>query len=455
MLIIASDIHLADETCGKSISSKAFELFAERVRELAEHASWRSDGKYRPIEEIDIVLMGDILDPLHSTHWFDPIDGEGAEIRPWSDQHNPLYAKKLHKVTRAMLAKNSASTEVLRALTKGFLIQLPPAKANGQPDLEASEKIIPRINLHYMVGNHDWYYHLPGAAFDAIRQEIVTEMSLSNPVTPFPYTLEEDSHLAEIMAQHGVYGRHGDLFDKFNYSAEAGRDVGTLGDVFSVEMLNRFPVEARQRLGSDLPEPLVENLRQLVNVRPALATPLWISGQIDQHAEDPALQDELKRVWDRLGDEFLNIDVVRAQDKWFAFDMVDALQLIIGISKRTSFNTLTDIINWMRDRAYGGEISFAKHALEEKAFREETARYIVYGHTHFHEIVPLDAIGVVPYTKSQLYFNSGTWHTYYALAVSNPLEQKFIPYQVMNYLVFYKDDEREGRHFETWSGAFA
>ena len=71
MLIIASDVHLGDGTCARSISPKAFHLFAERLRELAYHASYRRDGRYQPLDKIDLVLMGDILDPLHSTLWLD------------------------------------------------------------------------------------------------------------------------------------------------------------------------------------------------------------------------------------------------------------------------------------------------------------------------------------------------------------------------------------------------
>ena len=56
---------------------------------------------------------------------------------------------------------------------------------------------------------------------------------------------------------------------------------------------------------------------------------------------------------------------------------------------------------------------------------------------------------------SQLYMNSGTWHTYYDLAVHQPREQKFVPYQVLSYLTFYQGDERGGRRFETWSGSFS
>ena len=56
-----------------------------------------------------------------------------------------------------------------------------------------------------------------------------------------------------------------------------------MGDAFSVELLNRFPVVAQQRLGQELPPGIIEDLRELVNVRPALATPLWISGQLRQN----------------------------------------------------------------------------------------------------------------------------------------------------------------------------
>jgi hypothetical protein len=61
----------------------------------------------------------------------------------------------------------------------------------------------------------------------------------------------------------------------------------------------------------------------------------------------------------------------------------------------------------------------------------------------------------MPQPTHQMYLNSGTWQTYYDLAIFKPEEQKFIPYQVLTYLSFFKEDERDGRRFETWSGAFS
>ena len=179
-----------------------------------------------------------------------------------------------------------------------------------------------------------------------------------------------------------------------------------------------------------------------------------ISGQIKNYAGSKALEGELKVVWDDICEEFLQTDFVREADKLFQFDIVDAMDIVVKISKRASFSTINDVVTWAYDKFGGEQKSFAEHALHEPAFLKDTARYFVYGHTHHHEIVPLDEDVKPPHTESQLYFNSGTWHSYYALAIKNPAEQKFVPYQAMTYLIFYKDDERNGLHFETWSGAY-
>jgi UDP-2,3-diacylglucosamine pyrophosphatase LpxH len=159
-------------------------------------------------------------------------------------------------------------------------------------------------------------------------------------------------------------------------------------------------------------------------------------------------------VWDDLCDQFLELDFVREQDKAFKFDMVDALQLLLKIAKRASFETVNDVVVWVHDRLRENERSLAQNALQEPAFLNNSARFVVYGHTHQHEIVPLDLDGEPPYEQDQFYINSGTWRSYYDLAVKNPMEQKFVQYETLTYLTFYKDGERSGRRFETWSGAY-
>ena len=454
MLLIISDVHLGDETTAKSIPASAFQLFADRMRETAYFGSWRADGSYRPIESIDLILMGDILDPLHSTRWLATSPGDANYIRPWSDPTRDLFPAQLRVVTGAILEKNREALDILRRCASGEVVTVPPANRRGEPDHETKERIPLKVRMHYMVGNHDWYYHLPGEGIDQVRQDVIDAMGLSNLNTNFPYEPEEYPLLKDIFNGYQVFGRHGDCYDSFNFDREKGRDHGTLGDVFTMEVLNRFPVEVQKRFGDELPDGIVDSLRRLTNIRPVLATPLWISGQIKNYAGSKALEDELKKVWDDICDEFLQTDFVRDADQAFQFDVVDAMEIAVKISRRASFSTINDVVVWIHDKFGGEKQSFAKHALQEPAFVNDEARYIVYGHTHHHEIVPLDEDVVPPHTESQLYFNSGTWHSYYGLAIKNPAEQKFVPYQALTYLIFYKDDERGGHHFETWSGAF-
>ena len=453
MLIIASDIHLGDGTCARSISPNAFFLFAERLRELAYHASFRRDGAYRPLEKIDLVLMGDILDPLHSTLWLDARPGDDASgVRPWSDPVNPHYAEKLRQVTRAILKENQAAAAVLKSLAAGEIVRLPPAVGN-QPDINTQERIAPRVNIHYMIGNHDWYYHLPGKNFDRIRQELIDGLGLCNSSDNFPWEPAEHQPLQDVFESYKVYGQHGDKYDRFNFDRENGRNFSSLGDVFAMEVVNRYPLAVLQELGDELPAAILESLRQLTNVRPALATPLWITSRIRQHAGSDALMRKLKSIWDRVTDEFLDVNFVRAADKAFQFDLVDALELIVKISKQASFQTINDVVMWMREKMWDDGVSYTNHALSEPAFLDNSARYIVYGHTHHHEVVPLDSAGQPPDEESQFYFNSGTWHSYYDLAVRNPDAHKFVQYQSMTYLTFYGSEERGERNFEAWTGA--
>jgi len=456
LLIIASDIHLGDGTCARSIAPNAFFLFAKRLRELAFNASFQDDGSYTPIQNIDIVLMGDILDPLHSTAWLDA-PARSASIadpgmRPWSDPSNPRYAEKLRQITQAILKENEAAALILRSLSAGEVVHLPPPVGN-KPDLESRDLFVPQINIHYMVGNHDWFYHLPGKDFDMIRQDIITGLGLSNPVDNFPWEMVEHPALAAIFAKYKLYGQHGDKFDKFNYDREKGRNFSTLGDVFTVDVVNRFPVTVANELGDELPVAMLESLRQLTNVRPALAAPLWITSRIREYAGNDKLMHKLKKIWDSVTDEFLDVPFVREADKAFQFDMVDALQLVVTVSKKASFNTINDVVMWVREKFWEGGVSYTSHALLEPAFLDRSVRFITYGDTHHHAVVPLDTDGRPPDESSQFYFNSGTWHSYYDLAVHKPEAHKFVQYQSMTYLTFYAAEEGGSRHFEAWSGA--
>lgn len=454
MLVIVSDLHLADGTCGKPIPASAFRLFAKRLEELAFNASWRRSGRYQPLEGVDILLLGDILDPLHSTLWLDREIGAPGSVRPWTDSAAPEFAVKVREITAAILANNDDSLVVLRRLKQTGL-RLPAAGRRGKPSRWPWRSARLPVRLHYMVGNHDWYYHLPGPAFDSIREMVIAAFGLENDAGPFPHEAGESPALNRLLDRYGVCARHGDCHDPFNYDSLKGRTAASLGDAFAVEVVNRFPLEVEKRLGTQVPPGFVASLRELTNVRPALATPLWISGQLRENKLPEAQQRKLKAIWDDLGRQFLALDFVREADRRFKLDLVDGMKIFLSLTRRASFKTLDEIVVWLRGRKWSGDISFTQNALKEKAFLEGRAQFVVYGHTHHHEVVPLDTIPQTPHSTSQMYLNSGTWHTYHDLAVHKPKDQKFIPYQVLTYLAFFEGDESRGRRFETWSGTFS
>ncbi len=473
MFIIISDLHLGDGTTASSIPASAFYLFAKRLRQDAHFASVRY-GKYHPIEELDVLLLGDILDPIHSTKWFYPVGdntsarmtqpGEAEYVRPWSDPHDPKYAAKLMEVTRAILKENEKSFEVLRKLASGEFIEFDASSQSGERDRDAA-RIPLKVRFHYMVGNHDWYYCLKGEAFDAIRREIIQALGLRNTPDPFPtdlrkykpeYSWDEDDapQIRKLFEEYKVFARHGDLFDSFNFNRETGRAHATLGDALAMEVINKFPEALKHGEGFD--PVLVEKLSEITNVRPALATPLWVNAQLTALSRQNMLgrggENELKKVWDRLANEFLELDFVKQADKSFEFDVVDALQAGIKLSKLVSFETIDKLTLRLQGGKKRGDLSFAQHALLEPAFLDKSARYFVYGHTHHQETVALEHATSI---GDQVYFNSGTWHTYFDLARNNPRQKRFVPYKAITYITFYKEHEHDERRFETWTGAYA
>ena len=245
MLVIISDLHLTDGTSGQTIKENAFRIFTERVRDMACDASFRQDNTYKPVERIDILLLGDILDVIRSTAWLE----DDANTRPWSDPSNNAFIEKVKEISDAILEQNASSLAHLRNLSQENGLTLPPPDDTGtQPAYEKSECPV-AVKIHYMVGNHDWFYHLPGDAYNPLRENVVEAMGLANDSTAgFPHDPEESVELARVLREHEVLARHGDIYDPFNFAED--RDASSLGDCIVVELLNPLPVGGQRPNGA-------------------------------------------------------------------------------------------------------------------------------------------------------------------------------------------------------------
>ncbi len=152
------------------------------------------------------------------------------------------------EITLAILEHNKDGLQVFRDLAEGKLISFDAIDSDGNRISDPAQQRPLKVNFYYLVGNHDWYYHLKGQAFDEIRKVIVEKMGLCNsPFLPFPYDLGEDrpaSHarytdwatdlqegnedagiIRDLLQQYNVFARHGDYYDMFNFDIQQGRDI--------------------------------------------------------------------------------------------------------------------------------------------------------------------------------------------------------------------------------------
>jgi hypothetical protein len=126
MLVIISDLHLTDGTSGSTISPGAFALLGERLCDMANSASKRRDGSYRPVERIDLVLLGDVLDVIRSTQWL------GGQIRPWHDTKSPDLFNTVSRITGDILRHNEQAFGEFRKLAQQG-VSIPSATREGRP----------------------------------------------------------------------------------------------------------------------------------------------------------------------------------------------------------------------------------------------------------------------------------------------------------------------------------
>lgn len=444
MLVIISDLHLTDGTSGETIHADAFKGFQESLRELAYYASWRDDRRYVPIERIDLVLLGDILDAIRSTLWC----SAPPEVRPWGDQNDPRFAEMVKRITQAVIMNNKESLAHIRSLHDPNILSVPPTGPDGRVAIKPAKRVPIPVRIHYLVGNHDWFFHLKGSSHDEIRKIIVEALGLENANTsPFPHEPFESSLIEQIYREHRLFARHGDIFDPSNF--EHSRDASSLGDAIVIELLDQFGITVREQLGRRLPEACDAGLKEIDNVRPLSMIPIWVDGLLTNTCA-PELAKEIKGIWNKLVHKFLNLPFVKSRP----FGSSLLIKFGFEISTELPMAGLSDVVAWFSSKFEGRRAeTFYPYALHEGAFKEGWAKFIIYGHTHHHEIVPLQSIvdGGVP--RNQIYLNSGTWRPVHELARFHPAQKQFVGYHVMTYLAFFKGDERKGKAFESWTGA--
>ena len=454
MLIIISDLHLTDGTSGDTIREDAFKIFCERLHDLAYAASCRKIGKdetYEPVDAVYLLLLGDILDVIRSTKWL------ADKVRPWDNNpQDKAFVRKVREITNEILNHNQKSLDIFRGFKeRGITVR---KVKDGTAGNNLTETV--PVYTYYMVGNHDWFYHLPGTEYDKIRASIIEALGLRNdPADVFPHDPAESPAIQQMCTAHHVFARHGDIYDSANYE-KPDRNRSSLGDAIVIELVDRFAHEARNLPKGQVPDPCLVGLREIDNVRPLDLIPAWVDGLLRRTC-NPDEAKLVRGVWNRVAKDFLKVPFVKRRHSSLKWGLIlsermslVALGKIVPWAKRvlTSLGGVLPLFNKFLPRL-GLSEDFYPYAFRERAFKDPGISYIAYGHTHRYEVVPLRAGAAEPPIPKLIYINSGTWRAVYELARHLPGNEEFVGYKVMTYVAFFKGDERKGRAFETWSGA--
>src|SRR5262245_10129937 len=245
MLAIISDLHINDGTTGQILPPGTIDLACARLCHMAWRASWRADRCYRPIDRIDLVLLGDVLDIMRSRRWL------ASPCRPWDDNQSPAVIDCTTGIVEEILRRNVTCIRTLRSLATEATVSLPPATAAGQPVLEAEELPV-AICTHYMVGNRDWPLHIKGTQYDLIRHKVTHHLGLVTSYNkPFPPEPAECEQLSEALRRHRVLARHGDILDPLSFADD--RDGSSINDVIAIELIARFLQHVESELADQLP----------------------------------------------------------------------------------------------------------------------------------------------------------------------------------------------------------
>lgn len=477
MLVIVSDLHLTDGTSGTTIDEDAFKIFQERLTDLAWGASTQTgkDGKeyYKPIKEVELLLLGDILDVIRSDRW-----SKDDHVHPWTDPSDPTFVNKVGEITRAILAKNDKALGIFQSLANPGL-DVPSDRARNEKPVKV------KVKIYYLAGNHDWFFHLEGPGFDAIRHDVIKAMGLAYKEDKvFPRdTKELDEVFGNVCGKYHVFARHGDIYDENNYEP-SGRDQASLGDAVAVELLNKFPHEvedlSRRVAAKDAPQELVEQLqtiatglKEIDNVRPVDLVPKFVDSLVERTPGPEEGRKLVRETWDEVAKAFLRDRFVTQRSSLLRLinpfakrrsKLSLALRLSTGFSFRFLGKYVPSMKNWLlslgnlpggrkRLLRWGLSDDYSEYAHTEKAFNESEISYIVYGHTHRHEIVPLRTAVGADKSDESIYLNAGTWRAVYDLARYSSNGDEFFGYHVMTYLAFFKEGEHKGKAFETWSGS--
>lgn len=468
MLALISDLHLCDGSA--SVGNVAPEVFALALREIYQIAEGVARVRDQPTQ-VDLVFLGDIFDLLRTERWFEDARGNPVPLseRPWGsaaavrgERMTPAAAARARSILDEVLAVNADALATLRGES------LPPP-----PGVEVRRLYIP--------GNHDRLYLHDGELRAGIHAGLgVAHGEGLSGEGIFLHRLE--------MPQYGTLARHGHEWDVWNFPGfrrdavpseytDADYLPAPIGDAVTAEMAARLPYEIRLRLQESraFPPELVNRihrgLQRIEDVRPLFASFHWAYYAVSRLATEldrepgrilrASLEDSVRT----LARGFRDLEFYQAWQELhhqpFHLDAALLLRVILyGLSLPSCFP-----VEWVAERieqllvTRNPLTTTRKGALREdlSSVGREELRFVVYGHTHRPEQVPMHGGTRV----QDVYLNTGTYRPGVFRADDG---QGFVGWQRIAYVCISSPEEALGQAtpfglphvgpaFVTWAGA--
>lgn len=471
MLVAISDLHFVDGTAGEhNLPYSAFEsIFLSDIASLA---------KDKTAREIKILLLGDIIDPIRSTQWFDIAPAD----RPWGSnglmdvpipRGNSLTERQALKILGQVPETELQNSQPPGSLPKNTVLYknwntFKLFREFGSR-LKSKFGVDLPVEIIYVPGNHDRLCNLYPAIRTALRQILGLTVN-SN-------TVEDDStgqwwyRYDFTDESYGVYGQHGHQHDIWNYSG--GNDYTfkgylqvPIGEVFTTEFGAKIPYKLAL-LRDTYPQisaELINNLKDIDNVRPLSRVMEWIYYRIKKEDNDE-IRKALNQALDEVVKELLDNEFVR---KWRspATTKDEVLRAICSpwlswipkgvVALLGAKILLPFFMSMIGDVKSPEKDVYTRAAYHEKRWKENSAiRFILYGHTHVPVQLPLDR----ERGREILYLNTGTWRNRIYKTVELDKSPDFVELKQMTYSIFYGKDEdttekiQNTVSFDVWTGA--
>lgn len=450
MLILLSDLHFTDQSTADNVHQSAFEnVLGPEITTAA---------KQKKAVEIQIALLGDILDLVRTDWWFKNAANPGE--RPWDgeldrdtgmNQDKSKIARQFERVLDGILASPSATTFV-----------------NMLNDLPNKTGLKTRVT--YVIGNHDRAFH----NFSSLCNKVKSK--LPNVDLQFQSVL--------FASEYGVLARHGHEWDenchgwefankvlnknrRLNRFDQESYRVQAIGEVITAELMSGIVYRIEQVIDKTLQEDIefLKNLRNVNNLRPMLEVFTWLNWFTRNQAAKykdiirsallgsltGLLESRLAKQWDEIEPDFI-----------VSGDITDRLELVRrALSKRNfddfrrdvtaiaSLQKIFSIFGQSKDECTEG--ARKEWEIEPKSQMGDI-QYIVYGHTHEARQCCFSGS---PDGKVKMYINTGT---FLPLIERTHDEKGFSTAHRMTIASFFKSDEdAEGREgggptVDLWNG---